>query len=208
MTVIFSRKILFAAILAAIFFTGAEPALAHKVTVFAWVDGDMVHTQSKFNGGKKVKAGQVNVSDLEGNLLLTGTTDDQGEFSFKIPKKTGMKIELVAGMGHRGEWTLSPEDVGAIAAGTTVPAAQPASAPVTAAPAETPQSAPVSQASINPLEIQAIVESAVEKKLKPVMNMLVDAQEHGPSASDIFGGIGYIFGLMGVAFYFKAGKRG
>jgi len=34
--------------------------------------------------------------------------------------------------------------------------------------------------------------------------MLANLQEKGPSINDIFGGIGYILGLMGIAMYFKA----
>jgi nickel transport protein len=57
-------------------------------------------------GGKTVKNGQVDVSDLKGNLLLTGNTDEKGEFSFKVPQKTALKIELKSGMGHQAEWII------------------------------------------------------------------------------------------------------
>ena len=84
-----------------LFFLCAANASAHKVIVFAWVEGDTVYTESKFNGGKKVKGGQITVTDLQGSPLLTGQTDDQGKFSFRLPQKTAMKVELIAGMGHR-----------------------------------------------------------------------------------------------------------
>ena len=63
-----------------IFFWVTVDAHAHRVTIFAWVDGDTVHTQSKFGGGKKVNNGQINVYDPDGNLVLTGNTDENGEF--------------------------------------------------------------------------------------------------------------------------------
>jgi nickel transport protein len=69
------------------------------VTIFAWVDGDTIHTQSKFSGGKRVHNGEINVFDLDGNLLLKGNTDKNGEFSFKVPKNTSLKIELNSGNG-------------------------------------------------------------------------------------------------------------
>ncbi len=56
--------------------------MAHKVMIFAWVQGDKIFTESKFSGGKLVKGGDVIVYDLEGNQLLEGQTDDKGEFSF------------------------------------------------------------------------------------------------------------------------------
>jgi len=48
----------------------AVAAWAHKVTIFAWVEGDTVYTQSKFSGGRKAKGATVVVYDKEGNQLL------------------------------------------------------------------------------------------------------------------------------------------
>lgn len=83
-----------------------ETVDAHGVSVFAWVEGDTVYVESKFSGGKKVKAGKIIVTDLQGTELLKGTTNENGEFSFKVPKKTDLKIVLLAGMAHRAEWTV------------------------------------------------------------------------------------------------------
>ena len=77
-----------------------ETANAHGVYVFAWVEGDTVYVESKFSGGKKVNSGKIIVTDSQGAELLNGTTNDQGEFSFKIPKKTELKIVLLAGVGE------------------------------------------------------------------------------------------------------------
>ena len=83
-----------------------EAVDAHGVYLFAWVEGDTVYVESKFSGGKKVKAGKIIVTDLQGTELLKGTTNENGEFSFKVPKKTDLKIVLLAGMAHRAEWTV------------------------------------------------------------------------------------------------------
>ncbi|QTA82536.1 Uncharacterized protein dnl_49130 [Desulfonema limicola] len=175
---------------------------AHKVMVFAWVDGNTVHTESKFSGGRKVKQGQVNVFDSQGKELLTGITDDNGEFSFEIPRKTDLIIELMAGTGHRGEWTIKADEIGD---GVVKPQdiqslvetkQEPETNIKTASQADTGQ--------ITYSEIQIMMEKTLDKKLKPVLSILADSQEKGPSISDIFGGIGYIFGLMGIVMYFKA----
>jgi hypothetical protein len=75
------------------------------------VEGDTVHTESKFSGGRLVNGGEVRVYDLKGKELLSGKTNAQGEFSFKIPQKTAMKIVLQAGMGHRGDWTIPLSEI-------------------------------------------------------------------------------------------------
>jgi hypothetical protein len=85
-------------------------ALAHRVNVFAWAEGDIVYVECKFSGGKKITGGSIIVSDPSGVELLTGRTNDQGEFSFKRPQPTELKIILQAGMGHRAEWTLPVDD--------------------------------------------------------------------------------------------------
>ena len=84
---------------------------AHRVNLFAWVEGDIVYVESKFSGGKTVKAGKIIVTDPQGIELLEGTTNENGEFSFKVPKKTDLKIVLIAGAAHRAEWTIPMAEI-------------------------------------------------------------------------------------------------
>lgn len=180
-------------------------ALAHKVNVFAWVEGDMIHTQSKFYGGKKVQNGAVQVLDDLGNLLLEGRTDDQGEFSFKTPVKTGMRIVVSAGMGHQGEWRLSPDDF----SGSPAPESGGATLSSRNRPLAAEEGAAAPQRSgpgATPDEIGAAVEKALDKKLAPVLRAVSKLEERETSLRDILGGIGYIIGLVGVAAY-VAGRR-
>ena len=95
-------------LIAAFGFLVAPAAHAHRVSIFAWVDGDTVHTESKF--GRRPgwsRAAWVRVFDLEGNLLLEGKTDDNGEFSFQVPKRvapqarTGGRYGTQERMDHR-----------------------------------------------------------------------------------------------------------
>lgn len=203
-------KKLFAAL--GIFLMLSGMAYAHKVNIFAWLEGDTVFTESKFSGGKMVKNGKVFVYDEDKNLLLEGVTNDVGEFSFKIPKKTALVIELDATMGHANAWTISLDEIldamgdEPVAAVTEDPAkedaAQPAMQTTSVSPAQTAPGA-------SSQEIQAIVEKTLDKKLKPIIRLLVEAQEREtePQASDIFGGIGYILGLAGVAAYFHYRRK-
>ena len=180
-----------------LFFFGTGLARAHKVNVFAWVEGDVVFIESKFSGGKRVKGGMITVSDLRGNQLLSGKTNNRGEFSFKIPKKTTLKIVLVAGMGHRGEWTIPVEEIEMVSVIEIRESVQ----------QETAENEPKSIMRSIPApkpcsdEIQLAVEKALDKKLKPIMKLLAESREQGPTFHDIFGGIGYIFGLVGLATY-------
>lgn len=189
-------------------------ALAHNVTVFAWVEGDTVHVESKFSGGRRPVAAPVEVYDARGNLLLKGVTDEKGEFSFKVPKKTEMKVVLLAGMGHKGEWIIPFSDFEAVSDGTTAQAVE------TNSPSSRPTDPIQSKSAISPVgsdpvpagyvtaaEIRNAVEAALDTKLKPVMKLLVETRQSRPSVTDILGGIGYIFGLIGLAAYFRAKRR-
>jgi len=93
-----------------ILLTGST-ANAHRVTIFAWVEGETIYTKSKFSGGKKVVGGDILVYDAHENRLLTGKTDEKGEFSFKVPKKEALKVVLQAGAGHRGEWMIPADEI-------------------------------------------------------------------------------------------------
>ncbi len=195
-----SRLVLLILLLSSVMLPAAE---AHRVTVFAWIEGDMVHTQSKFGGGRKAQGSPIQVYDLQGNLLLEGLTNDQGEFSFKAPGKMDLRIVLVAGTGHQAEWFVHAADFGDTITGELV------SADAKAQTRETivARDAPTATSNISAAELQQVVEAAVDKKLQPVIRMLVEKNTAGPTFKDIMGGIGYIFGLVGVATYFRCRNK-
>lgn len=180
---------------------GFQIAEAHKVSIFAWVEDGIVHTESKFSGGKRVKSGKVEVYDSQGNFLLDGLTDENGAFSFQTPKNTGLKIVLSAGMGHGNSWTLSRAD---IVGGDTETAAAAQTIPVTNPDARSSSAPPASGLSAS--DVEAIVARQLERKLQPLTRMLVEEREKGPTAGDIFGGVGYILGLVGLGAYIRYRK--
>jgi nickel transport protein len=182
----------------------AVPVSAHKVNVFAWVEEDTVHTQSKFSGGKKVKGGKIIVYDAKGNRLLEGKTNDRGEFSFKAPKMTAMKIVLEAGMGHKGEWMIPEEEIRGMASdqGQTVELRK----NVTDEAEKT--ALPVSTSGLTVDDIRLAVEKALDQKLTPVIKMLAESQQRDNiSLTDVVGGIGYILGLLGLGTYVHYRKK-
>ncbi|MEA3470302.1 MAG: hypothetical protein U9R24_01135 [Thermodesulfobacteriota bacterium] len=170
-------------------------ALAHRVTIFAWVEGDTIFTESKFSGGKMAVNSEVQVFDEAGRKLLEGKTNEKGEFSFKIPEMTDLRVVLNAAMGHRAEWFIPEAELrGEVNA-------QPESG-------ETVESSPERSALLSREEVKKIVEDSLDRKLGPVMRRLTELQDRGPSITEVLGGIGYIFGLMGIAIYFKGRRKG
>ena len=60
-------------------------ANAHRVNIFAWIEGDQVVTESKFSSGSRVQKGAVTVKNAaDGSVLATGVTDDAGVWRFDV----------------------------------------------------------------------------------------------------------------------------
>jgi len=181
-------------------------ALAHKVNVFAYAEKGAVYTESYFNDGRKVMDSTVEVFDAKNNkLLLTGKTDKNGEFSFRIPQATGLRIVLTASMGHKNEYLLTEDEV-RDAVGT---AKLPEKSPLEKMETEKRQIPPERATQIYGDQLQLLVERAVEQKTAPIMKKLlrIEEQMQKPSLRDIIGGLGYILGLMGIGIYFRHKKK-
>ena len=180
----------------------SSTALAHKVNLFAYAEDGMVHTESYFSDGRKVMNSTVEIFDARNNkLLLTGKTDKNGEFSFKIPQATGLRIVLTASMGHKDEYLLSEGEV-KDAMGMVKPSDEPLPG---SAEKEEEQKSPKRLTQTYNNQLEAIIEQVVEKKTAPIIKKLIKIEEQmqKPSVQDILGGVGYILGLMGIGIYFR-----
>ena len=182
------------------------PALAraHKVTVFAWVEGETVYTESKFSGGRPAQGARIEVYDAAGEKLLEGRTDEEGRFAFQPPRPEALRVVLTAGAGHRNEWRLAAEEFAGAAPLGTSPAPPPSpAAPGSQAPAADPHGTTVS---LSKAELQSLIESSLDKKLAPILQRLGSLSD-GPTLPDIVGGIGYIVGFVGLAAYLNARRK-
>ncbi len=209
----------------------AAPALAHRVNVFAYVEGDEVVAECSYSRSERVRFGDVEVFDAaSGAPLLAGKTDEKGEFRFPVPPavraaKADLRIVLKAGEGHQNstevkaaEYLSAAPTVAPDAAAAPVPpvsqvAPVAAAGPVAAAPApgQTLSQTGVQGTAAPALDaaaLERIVEAAVEKKIAPLRAILVGDKEKGPGLTEIIGGLGWLVGLAGIAAYFAAkGKK-
>jgi len=86
--------------------------VAHKLSVFAWVEEDTVFVEGRLNIGKSAKSGEINVYDGKDRLILKRDVNPDGPTSFPLPDySTGLKIEMKAGEGHSSYWILTPYDI-------------------------------------------------------------------------------------------------
>jgi nickel transport protein len=169
---------------------------AHKVNVFAWVEGDTVFVEGYFPGGKKSQDSLVEVFDPAGTKLLEGRTNEKGEFSFKIPERTDLMIVLSSSMGHKNDFIIPASDFGKVESLPSSPAQS---------SAERLKDSSAHPADLSQLE--GMIDRALDRKLAPVIKLIRDTRKEGPTISEIVGGIGYIFGLFGLVMYFKSRNK-
>lgn len=209
-------------------------AAAHRVNLFAWSEGNAVQVESKFSDSTPVKGGKLTVTDTAtGKVLASGKTSDTGTWRFTLPagyrSEKGVTVAVAAGEGHAATWEMTPSDlpktVTAAPAPKPEPAAKPAAtkapvkaeakAPVkAAAPAAKPTAQQVENATV-PVEpgltkdeITLIAQSAVEEKVAPLRQKIAELSNPNPSAKDVIGGLGWIFGIAGAAALgYKKGKE-
>lgn len=185
------------------------PALAHRVNVFAFVQGGEIVVESWYSKSKKVRHGNIEVQDAQsGETLLTGMTDEQGLWRFPIPEQArssgaGLRILLQAGEGHQNEWTVqASEFLDTPRPVESLPAAQPGGA--AAASSRTDEAL---LPALTRSDVEEVVSAVLDAKLAPIKRELLEQNQGGPGMREIFGGIGWIFGLVGVAAYFKSRPR-
>jgi nickel transport protein len=94
-----------------LFFISAFPAFSHRVDVFAYVEGDTIHTESYFSDGRPVIEGKIELLDKSGKSLFRGVTDSEGLLSFKVPKIDDLTVVLNATMGHRATFLITAEEL-------------------------------------------------------------------------------------------------
>ncbi|MDD9304701.1 MAG: hypothetical protein HUK40_21095 [Desulfobacter sp.] len=87
-------------------------AMAHKVIFFAWVENNQIMVEAGFGSKRPAVDCDILAHDHQGNLVYQGKTNKNGRHSFKVPKgfDTDMILELKAGPGHRGEWTIKADE--------------------------------------------------------------------------------------------------
>ena len=88
------------------------PLWAHKLSVFAWVDGDTLVVEAQFRKGRPVVNGNVMVYDGNEQLLITTQTNTGGTARLKLPDySSGLKIVVNGGEQHQSFWIMTPADI-------------------------------------------------------------------------------------------------
>jgi len=173
-------------------------ASAHKLNVFAYMENNTLVGEAYFNDGAPARHSAIHVKNAKNNsLIVEGTTDEKGQFSIPVDA-TGIQSLLVSvngGIGHLGQTIV------------TIEAAEPNDRIEKTAFAA-PESSNTTS-SLSEEKISALTQEIVQKEIAPIRNelSLLRKELSKPKFSEIIGGIGYIAGLAGMAFWAGGRKK-
>ncbi len=207
----------------------ATTASAHKIMLFAVVEGNAVTGYAYAPGGVRLPNNVITVFGPNDQRLGTTKTDAQGNFTYAPKSRCDLRFELNTGDGHLASYTIQAGELpptlagGQTATSATPPAAAPAAAPPTpptqrhqaTAPcpggvgAHCPPNAPCRagvNATVGDEQLATMVDRAVSRHVTPLREQL-DDYEQKVRLHDVLGGIGYIIGLAGMAAYWLAKRE-
>lgn len=160
----------------------ATNAHAHKVSIYGYVEAGQVRTESYFVDGTKCKACAVSAL-VNGKPLASGITDQEGMYSFALPKGAlDIELKLDAGQGHGASYTVELDET---------------------APARSMAQLELATLSDNEA-LRAIVREELTPLQREVQQLRIASER--PGMTQIMGGIGYIIGLAGLAMWLKSRK--
>ena len=177
----------------------APSAHAHKVVTSAWADGESIEGEVGFSNGDVPPEGTlVEVLGPGGEKLGEVSTDADGLFRFQPTKAVAHTFRSNLGAGHLGEVTLGVDElpIRLVQGGA---ATKPGGVEVSAGKLGPAAGVPACD------DLEAMIAEAVQRQVRPLRKELRKSREK-KNLQDILGGIGYICGIFGLAFFYY-GRR-
>lgn len=189
--------------------TLGSPALAHKLQVFAFAEGASIGGSAYFAGGGAASGARIEVLDGEGNTLAELAPDGEGRFIYAAQAPVDHLFRAITGDGHQAEWRVPAAELAAgfgSEGSITEKAERPNRSDVSViVETDTSSTSVPPVTTLNP-ELESAIERAVARQVRPLREQLVAAEDR-IRFQDILGGIGYIMGLTGLAFWWTSRRR-
>lgn len=98
----------------------SSPSQAHRLQVFASVDGAQIQGRVYFVGGHPARGVDVELLDADSKAVAELSANDEGRFRLRAPAAQDYRVVAQTGDGHRAEWPIAASElVGAFRGGST-----------------------------------------------------------------------------------------
>lgn len=204
----------------------ADPALAHKLNLFAAADGRRIQGEVYFAGGAKAADVPVLVQNAAGEVLAELRSGVDGRFAYEATAPVTHTVVAETPDGHRATWRIGAAELAAAFAQATAPVessnggSKPASSGAGAhgdagtggaragGSDDQPHSPPPTADADLTLDpaLAAAIERAVARQVRPLREEALAARE-AVQLRDVLGGLGYILGLAGLGLWWRC-RRG
>jgi len=192
------------------------PAAAHKIRIFATAEGSTISGYAYFTGGGRLKQATVQVFAPGGQRLDEILTDEKGEFTFEAKHPCDHLLTVETADGHVAEWTVGAKELPDRLPPLAGPTSRTSTELITEAKealAENLAEGRCKTDSVTAADIERAVAKAVSEEIAPLRKQInlyreqIEQYEEKIRLRDILGGVGYLLGLAGLAFYFLGLRR-
>ncbi len=187
------RLIKIISVISILSFFFVQSVLAHKVSTYAYREGDKIKGECYFVDGSPCKKSKVEVYNSRGEKVIETYTDDKGLYLFETPEKGELKIVIMAGESHRAEYKISALK----------------DREKDKEKKELSKNSENTKVTFNKDELRLIVSEAVEKEMAGLREeiSLLHKKMDKISLRDIIGGLGYIIGVWAIIMLIKKRKN-
>ena len=176
------------------------PVQAHNIVSGAYVDGMTVEGEIGFSNGEMASPGvEITITDSNGHSLGKTQTEADGLFSFVASQPVEHIFKANLGAGHVAEIIVAADDFSNTNTSATTPGTT-----TTTDRQQTPGSTSTTS-TVSATDIERIVRKAVAQQVKPLQKEL-RAYKEKVMFRDITGGLGFIFGMFGIAAWLASRK--
>lgn len=178
--------------------TATGPAQAHKVIASVFASGTDIEGEIGFSNGDMAADTWVEVFDGQGTKLGQVKTDSDGFFVYTPTHKVNHVFRADLGAGHIATAVF---DISEMSSTLTDNQAASGGDDVTSADMTNP--GPETENVAITQQQEALIAAIVRDELRPLRREITAYKEKNDLQS-ILGGIGYIFGFFGIAYYIAA----
>jgi len=193
-----------------------EKASAHTLYVFASGDGSSIKGRVYLPGGTGVPDAEIRLTTSEGKVVATTKSDAEGNFTLQAPFRSDFSVVAMTADGHQAHWAISADELaelplppnlstGESEANSSEVSADSHPAPSGSSNSHSREDTPTTGTAV-PL---ADLKSEMNMLKAQVVKLREEWQEFRSATQlrDVLGGLGYILGITGIAFYILARKR-